>query len=153
MNYSIADITGQFDVNASTLRYYETIGLLTDVERNSSGYRVYSEKHIARLDAINCFKQAGMSISEIQSFFSYESDIKNNIDNMCGLLTSRSDKILEDFEELFKSYAHILRKVDFYNTLKKSIETDSEYPTWDSFDEQDYRKMAFDKLQVLKDIN
>jgi DNA-binding transcriptional MerR regulator len=39
---TISKITG---LSAHTLRYYEKIGLLLNIERDSKGYRDYSGKH------------------------------------------------------------------------------------------------------------
>lgn len=70
--YSIAELSKTLNLTAPTLRYYEEIGLLPPVLRNTSGQRVYTEEHFDRLHAILCFKNAGMSIADIQKFFTYE---------------------------------------------------------------------------------
>ena len=44
--YSIREVSAKFNLPASTLRYYEEVGILTDIPRNSSGKRIYLEKHI-----------------------------------------------------------------------------------------------------------
>ena len=43
--YSIREISDLFSVPSSTLRYYESEGLLVNVQRNASGPRVYTEEH------------------------------------------------------------------------------------------------------------
>ena len=53
--YSIREVSAKFNLPASTLRYYEEVGILTDIPRNSSGKRIYLEKHINRLKTICCF--------------------------------------------------------------------------------------------------
>ena len=55
--YSIREISELFSLPASTLRYYESEGLLPNVEKSSSGQRIYTEEHIERLNCINCFKR------------------------------------------------------------------------------------------------
>ena len=70
--YSIREVSAKFNLPASTLRYYEEVGILTDIPRNSSGKRIYLEKHINRLKTICCFKNTGMSIAQLQEFFQYE---------------------------------------------------------------------------------
>ena len=40
--YSIREVSAKFNLSASTLRYYEEVGILTDIPRNSSGKRIYS---------------------------------------------------------------------------------------------------------------
>ena len=99
MTYTIAQISEKFGVAASTLRYYEDLGLLRNVERAESGHRIYSEDHIGKLEAINCFKKAGMSISEIRDFFEYEKNEAESIDDMMCLLKRRSEIMLEEFAE------------------------------------------------------
>lgn len=47
--YSIREVSAKFNLPASTLRYYEEVGILTDIPRNSSGKRIYLEKHINRV--------------------------------------------------------------------------------------------------------
>lgn len=54
--YTIREISELFSLPASTLRYYESEGLLPLVEKNSSGQRIYTKEHIDRLQCINCFK-------------------------------------------------------------------------------------------------
>lgn len=71
--YSIREVSAKFNLPASTLRYYEEVGILTDIPRNSSGKRIYLEKHINRLKIICCFKNTGMSIAQLQEFFNMNS--------------------------------------------------------------------------------
>ena len=47
--YTIQEISQKFDLPASTLRYYEDIGLLTDVERTENNQRVYNFGHVCQL--------------------------------------------------------------------------------------------------------
>ena len=79
---------------ASTLRYYEEVGILTDIPRNSSGKRIYLEKHINRLKTICCFKNTGMSIAQLQEFFQYEQQEPSHIDDILKLLTNQKNHIL-----------------------------------------------------------
>ncbi|MFQ6865350.1 MerR family transcriptional regulator [Blautia sp.] len=37
------------------MRYYEDAGILPNIERNSSGQRIFTDWHIERLKAICCF--------------------------------------------------------------------------------------------------
>lgn len=66
--YTIREISELFSLPASTLRYYESEGLLPNVEKSSSGQRIYTEEHIERLNCINCFKRTGMTIPQLRKF-------------------------------------------------------------------------------------
>lgn len=39
--YTIKEVSEMFHLPSSTLRYYEDLGILTNVERSKSGQRVY----------------------------------------------------------------------------------------------------------------
>jgi DNA-binding transcriptional MerR regulator len=50
--YFIGDIADRLKLNPRTIRYYERIGILPNPGRTESGYRVYTEKTIERLQFI-----------------------------------------------------------------------------------------------------
>src|SRR5215204_48676 len=47
--YRIKDVADRSGFTPATLRYYEEIGLLPDVERTNAGYRLYDERSLDRL--------------------------------------------------------------------------------------------------------
>jgi MerR family copper efflux transcriptional regulator len=63
--YAIADVAERTGFSASTLRYYEDIGLLPAPERTAAGYRVYDDTAVARLRFIARTKQLGCTLQEI----------------------------------------------------------------------------------------
>lgn len=44
--YSTMDVANIIGIHANTVRFYEKIGLITKPQRQSNGYRVYSDLHI-----------------------------------------------------------------------------------------------------------
>lgn len=64
--FSIGEIAQRAGVNSSTLRYYESIGLLPPARR-VSGQRRYEESTVQLLHVIHLAQSAGFSISEIQT--------------------------------------------------------------------------------------
>jgi MerR family redox-sensitive transcriptional activator SoxR len=61
---SISQMAERAEVAASTLRYYESIGLLPLPERKN-GQRRYEEKVLERINFIKVAQQTGCSIQEI----------------------------------------------------------------------------------------
>ena len=60
-----ADETG---LTADTLRYYEKIGLLTDIARDKSGYRAYTDADIVWIQFLKQLRATGMPISQMKRF-------------------------------------------------------------------------------------
>ena len=52
--------------NIETIRYYETIGLLSAPARTASGYRSYSNEHLRRLNFIQRARALGFSGEQIR---------------------------------------------------------------------------------------
>lgn len=131
--YTIKEVSEMFQLPSSTLRYYEEMGILTNIARSSSGQRIYSDMHINRLRTICCFKNTGMTISQLKMFFSYESEEAEHIDDILSLLTEQKDSIAEQITQLKHSYAHVLKKLYYYGDIKKSIETGQPLPEWKNY--------------------
>ncbi|WP_036458269.1 MerR family transcriptional regulator [Mycobacterium sp. UM_WGJ] len=65
---TIGEVANRSGVAASTLRYYERIGLLAAPYR-VGGQRRYDAAALARLDVIGLCKAAGFTLEEIQLLF------------------------------------------------------------------------------------
>ena len=55
-------------VKASTVRYYERLGLLPRAMRNASGYRVFAPQAVRRLTVVRAAQQFGFPLREIAAF-------------------------------------------------------------------------------------
>ena len=128
--YTIRELSKLTHTTASTLRYYEEIGLLTDVKRVGKN-RIYDASHLARLNAIQCFKNTGMPIAKMQEFFRYDDNIPCHIDDILALVTRHEADIKAQITVLQTELAHIQHKVRFYNGIKKAITENKCWPTWE----------------------
>ncbi len=64
--WSIGEVARRSGVAASTLRYYESIGLLSPAER-AGGRRVYDPGIVSTIGVIRTAQSAGLSLAEIGS--------------------------------------------------------------------------------------
>lgn len=60
----LAEATG---LAASRIRFYEKIGLLRSVRRQSNGYRSYPQEAVTFLQLITSAQQAGFSLDELRA--------------------------------------------------------------------------------------
>lgn len=65
---TIGEISRRADLPATTLRFYERVGLLPAPAR-AGGQRRYDESTVQRLDVIRLCKTAGFSLDEILTLF------------------------------------------------------------------------------------
>ncbi|MDJ0555617.1 MAG: heavy metal-responsive transcriptional regulator [Microcoleaceae cyanobacterium MO_207.B10] len=91
-----------------TIRYYEDIGLLSpSVERSESGYRLFQESVISRLDLIKRAKSLGLSLSVIREIL----EIRDR-----GLLPCQEVK-----EQLENKVREINNQIDALENLKAGL--------------------------------
>lgn len=127
--YSIREISARFGLRASTIRYYEEIGLLENVIHE--GYkRVYDESHIDRLGAIECFKKARLSLEEIKQFFAYEKDINNRSGDILEMMKAQERKTKEEMEKLRVGLEHVQIKIRYYSAVDEAIKEGRAIPAW-----------------------
>ncbi len=64
VTYRISELAARTGFSASTLRYYERLGLLSS-DRSPAGYRLYGDRHVARLALARRAKRLRLSLADI----------------------------------------------------------------------------------------
>ncbi len=130
MSYTITELSKMFHLPASTIRYYEKIGLLENVEHVNPYRRVFDESHAVRLNAIECFKKALLPLDEIKAFFTYEKDMVANYENILDMMKAQEEKTLERMKDLETGLTHLQKKIRYYSLVNEAIKNDSPLPSW-----------------------
>lgn len=60
------------DVSTRTLRYYDEIGLLVPLKKEDTGYRVYNQQQIDRLQQILFYRELDMPLAQIKEILDSE---------------------------------------------------------------------------------
>ena len=68
--YKVGEVAARLGLTLRTLKYYEELGLVTP-ERTDSGYRMYSEADVARLERIRRMRALGLSLGTIGATFAH----------------------------------------------------------------------------------
>jgi DNA-binding transcriptional MerR regulator len=63
----VGELAKRSGISASTLRYYEKLGLLRPASRSASGYREYTKETLDQLSLIQRAKELGFSLREIRA--------------------------------------------------------------------------------------
>lgn len=65
MEYSIKEISKMAGVSSRTLRYYDEIGLLSPLRVSSTGYRIYGQEEVNRLQQILFYREFELPLEKI----------------------------------------------------------------------------------------
>ena len=66
MEYTVQKLSQIAGVSTRTLRYYDEIGILKPARINSSGYRIYGQQEVDRLQQILFYRELGVSLESIR---------------------------------------------------------------------------------------
>ena len=97
-----------------TLRYYERIGLLDDIARNSGGQRVFTEDDVAWLRILRCLRETGMPIQRMMRYAELARGGEETVAERLELLREHDREIDEKIDHLRVEQDHIRSKIAFY---------------------------------------
>lgn len=66
MEYTVQKLGHLAGISTRTLRYYDEIGILKPARINSSGYRIYGQAEVDRLQQILFYRELGVSLENIK---------------------------------------------------------------------------------------
>ena len=67
MEYTVQKLAQLAGVSARTLRYYDEIDILKPARINSSGYRIYGQAEVDRLQQILFYRELGVDLDSIKN--------------------------------------------------------------------------------------
>jgi MerR family mercuric resistance operon transcriptional regulator len=97
---SVGQLAKKAGVNVETVRYYERIGLLPQPQRLASGYRLYSDEDVTRLQFIRHAKELGFTLNEIRELLTLRVDAKCNCDDVRIRAEEKIRDISQKIEQL-----------------------------------------------------
>ena len=114
---TIAEVSKKVNLSADTLRYYERIGLIPEVNRTESGIRNYTEKDLGHLEFIICFRNAGVSIETLIEYMRLYKQGDSTLEARKQLLISQREIMQKRLEEIQETFERLNFKIDNYEKL------------------------------------
>lgn len=111
---TITEVSKKYGLSADTLRYYERIGLIPPVHRNSSGNRDYTEDDCKWIKFIKCLRSAGLSIEILIEYVNLFQKGSDTISARKELLFEQRKKIAGKVNELQETLKFLDQKIDGY---------------------------------------
>lgn len=113
--HTISEAAAAAGVSAHTLRYYERVGLLPPIGRNSSsGHRSYSRRDIDWAIFLTRLRATGMSIRSMREYAKLQRIGEGTEKDRLALLEAHRDGVRRRLTEIEGNLALIELKINFY---------------------------------------
>ncbi len=100
-NYSIGDLSKEFDITTRSIRFYEDQGLLMPTRKGQT--RIYNQRDKVRLKLILRGKRLGFSLAETGRLFElYDADKSSakQLSSMMELISQKKNDLKQQFDDI-----------------------------------------------------
>ena len=119
MSYSIKEVADMMNVAPSTLRYYDSMGLLPNVKK-VNGRRVFEDKDFKWLRVLNCMKNINMPISKIKEYVDLAQKGDSTLKERYNMILEQKKAIEKELKKLKDCYKELEYKEWYYKTAIKA---------------------------------
>ena len=116
-NMTISEVSKKYNLTQDTLRYYEKIGMLSNVPRNKSGIRNYDENSCRRIEFVKCMRDAGVEIEALLEYMELFEKGKSTEKRRKEILEQQREKLLEKQKNITVSLEKLDYKIELYNDI------------------------------------
>lgn len=117
--YTIREAAKISGLPESTLRYYESIGLIDPIERDvSSKYRVYSENDVNLVIAIACLNATGLSLDGMREYMANRNKGADAADEQVSLLEEQEKHLADELHYMQLRLKYVKEKISFWRAVK-----------------------------------
>lgn len=121
--YTIKEVAALTGLPASTLRYYEQIGITPAIARGeSSGHRVYSEADLDALVATACLSATGMPLEQMRQYVANGRAGTASADAQIRLLRGQDAHLEQEEQRLAATRRYIAIKVAYWEAMRDDDE-------------------------------
>jgi DNA-binding transcriptional MerR regulator len=117
-DYTIKDAAALTGLPASTLRYYESVGVIAPISRGeSSKHRVYDENDLGQLLAIACLAATGMSVNDMKEYVANGQLGAAAAPAQIALLTERRQQLALEAKQIALRQRYVDLKIDYWHAI------------------------------------
>lgn len=114
---TISEISQKYNLSPDTLRYYERIGLISNVPRSQSGIRNYDERTCKRIEFVKCMRSAGVEIEALIEYMNLLDRGKSTVSARKELLEEQKEKLLEKQKDINTTIERLTYKIKLYDEI------------------------------------
>ncbi|GAC1368756.1 MAG: hypothetical protein NVS2B12_26310 [Ktedonobacteraceae bacterium] len=118
-HFTLQEVVQRSGLSEHTLRYYERIGLLKKVQRDSSsGHRRYTAEDVQNIEALACLRTTGMSIEDMRTYFALLKDGKAAADQQLALFEAQKKALEQELAQKHEHLRYLEHKVAFWKAVQ-----------------------------------
>lgn len=114
---TISEVSKKYGITADTIRYYERIGLIPAVHRNSSGNRDFTEEDCGWVEFIKCMRNAGLSIEALIDYVAMFQKGSSTVKARKNLLIEQREILAEKIDAMQATLSRLDKKIERYEEL------------------------------------
>lgn len=116
--YTIREAAALTGLPASTLRYYESVGVIAPVSRGaSSGHRVYDEDDLDQIMWVACLAATGMSVGDMRRYVANGHRGPSAAGEQVQLLTEQQRRLALEARHLALRQRYVALKIDYWRAV------------------------------------
>lgn len=117
--YTIKEAAVLTGLPASTLRYYESIGVITPIGRGaSSKHRVYEEDDLDHLMWVACLAATGMSVDDMRRYVANGQLGPAAAGDQIELLAAQERRLALEAERIAVRQRYVRLKIDYWHAVE-----------------------------------
>jgi DNA-binding transcriptional MerR regulator len=117
--YTIKEAAALTGLPASTLRYYESIGVIAPISRGaSSRHRVYDEDDLDQLMWVACLAATGMSVADMRQYVANGQLGPEAASRQIELLAQQERRLALEAEQVALRQQYVRIKIDYWKAVQ-----------------------------------
>ena len=115
--YSMKETCEKTGLTYDALKFYCNEGLIPNVKRNKSNYRVFNDNDINWIKSLSCLKSCGMSITEMKEYLDLCLKGQKSIPERQVILDAKLRELEHKKQEIQDSIDFVHWKQNFYKDV------------------------------------
>ena len=112
--FRIGELSARTGRGIHAIRWYESLGLMPGVVRDSGGRRVYHGLHVDWLVLIDRLRRTGMSIAQMREYTALVKQGRGTLKQRQEMLAAHRTRVMERIAEWTEALSLLDTKIDFY---------------------------------------
>ncbi len=123
---NIKEVAKKYELSEATIRYYEKVGLIPPVHRNSVGYRDFTQEDENWINFSKCMRMSGMSVDSLAEYISLFGQGDSTVARRKEILEEQQALIKSKLDDMQNTYDRISMKIDTYDEHLAKFEKELE---------------------------